>query len=212
MPLHPAPTIDNHLALITQRLTHALAPRQAELTIAFHAEAAITAQFAVDSFQSVFNARFGPQLDSNVVIEKPLVNLGDGTNVPHQAVGAGAAGAGSNAVVSPPPQVSYLAAKHTALGGRKNRGRTFFPWMSSINEIAESGQLSPAFIAGFQPRLNGALVDWTALSMVMVIANKTLATDPITGKRYVTAITMGPEVTTWLAESLVGTQRRRLRG
>lgn len=212
MPLHPPPTIDNHLGLITQRLTHALAPRQAEVTIAFHAEAAITAQVAVDVFQTTFNARFGPQLDSNVVIEKPLINLGDGSNVPHQAIGSAAAGAGGNAVVSPPPQVSYLAKKQTALGGRKNRGRTFFPWLSSINEIAESGQLSGAFIAGFQPRLTGALTDWTANSMVMVIANKTLAIDPSTGKSYVTHIGMGPEVTAWIAESLVGTQRRRLRG
>lgn len=211
MPLHPAPTIQATLGLITQRLTHSLAPRQAELTFAFKC-GALSAQAAIDAFQVGFNVRFTPQFDSNVTIEKPLINLGDGSNVPHQAVASLAAVVGGNAVVSPPPQVCYIAAKHTALGGRRNRGRTYFPWLSSVNEIAESGLLSAAFIAGFQPRLTNALLDWTATGITMVIANKTLAVDPISGKSFVTHIATGPDVTTWLAEPLVGTQRRRLRG
>jgi hypothetical protein len=44
----------------------------------------------------------------------------------------------------------------------------------------------------------------------MVISNKVLALDVITGKPYVTEINAGPEVTSVIVEDHVATQRRRL--
>ncbi len=211
MALHPAPTIANHLALVTQRLLNSGSSRPAELTFAFGNDAGASPLTFINHFQTAFNTRFQPEFSTSVTIEKPFVTIGDGTNVPAQAIATGAAVAGTYANAMPPSQVAVLVKKGSGLGGRKNRGRTYFPWFIAESDVDNVGHITGGVVTTLQALMTGFIGDMGATyGTPMVISNKTLAIDIVTGKPYVTAITRGPLVTSYTVEDIVATQRRRL--
>lgn len=202
--------IQNNLALFTQPLTHSGVGRQAVLTFASNVAGGLTAQQAVDAFFVAFKARFTARFDTNVTLEKPSVNLGVGSTTPFQAVAAGATAVGTNSIVSLSPQICMLARKRSAVGGRKNRGRTYFPWTMATADVTEGGNIIAATVTAQQAALTGFLADLAAANIAMVIANKVLSPGINPGSFYVSAIDTGPTVTSYICESIIATQRRRL--
>src|SRR3954454_20233104 len=112
MPLHPAPTIGNHLGLIVQPLRHALVGRDAMITFAVVDETPSGAQDTIDDFQANWNVNVAPALDNNVLSLPPTIHLGDGSNVPLIATGSGAAVSGAFSAADLPPQVAVLVKKN----------------------------------------------------------------------------------------------------
>ncbi len=208
---HPAPTIDLGLVLVTQKMVHSAVGHTAIITYAVNNSGGKSPQQIADALQVEFNEQWLGAIDSNVTLLPPEIAEGDGSNVPAIAIASGGSATCTNAFVSPSPQIATLFKKVTGLGGKKNRGRIYFPWLTPANEIDEAGTIAPSFVSAFQ----GAATTWlgellTDQSLAMHIANKTLATDPVTHKPYVTHIGMGPIVNSLVVESSVATQRRRL--
>lgn len=210
MALHPPPLIEDAVVLVTQRLQHSAVSRVAAITFSLSNSAAHTAQVIANNFQTVFNADLKANLDTEVTILPPFVNVGHGTTTPSQAIASGASSAGTRVITALTPNVSLLARKYTALGGRKNRGRTYFPWMLGQADVDQAGNVGAGVLGGIQTTLNSFMTDLAFDNIPMFITNKTLATDPVTGKKYVTEITLGQAVTSFIAEIPVATQRRRL--
>lgn len=108
------------------------------------------------------------------------------------------AGSGSNDLC--PPNTAFLIRKVTAAGGRKNRGRAFVPWVQEAlcedSGILTSG--TPAAITDAFTDLSAAV--GTALEVVGPVLFHSNPVDAPT------------PITSYACQSLVATQRRRLRG
>lgn len=95
-----------------------------------------------------------------------------------------------------PPQVAWLVKKSTALGGRKGRGRLFFPGVPETS-VSEAGVLDGTVATAFQ----GLLTDWLDALSLSGHAMVLLHTDS-TSPTVVTSLSL---------QASVATQRRRLR-
>lgn len=211
MPLNPPPVISTGLGLISQPLKRSDQSREAIVTFAVlinTSPSLSAAQDTIDDFQTSFSTAFASMFDSEVTMLQPTIKLGDGTNVPFEAVAAGGSSNGSAAFAFPPPQVAFLVKKSTGKGGKSNRGRTYFPFALPSTTVSENGTVDPTELAG----LNGILAAWLAQlntdGTPMVIANKIYSSP--SPPRHVTNIVDGPLVTSFVGEPLVATQRRRL--
>lgn len=185
--------------------------RPAELTFGLFTDEALTiatAQDMADDFQASFNTRWGPLFDSEVSIIPPTVKLGDGSTTPFLAVAAGAGIVGGTGDAFVPPNVAVLLKKTTGVGGRKNRGRTFWPFILKQSNCSENGTVAPAAVTQYTNTAALWLADLLADHQPMVITNKTFNT-PLP-PHFVTHLSAGPTVTAYSSETLVATQRRRL--
>lgn len=208
---NPPPIIGNELCLVIQRLSNANISHTAQITYAVENGGALSTQVVADRCQGQWDNYLTPLMSSDVTSEPAYVVQGDGTNVPSVAVASGAPSLGTRNITTPPPQVSSLTKKQTALGGKANRGRLYIPWLLSESEVTPEGGVDGTRAALIQSALNSwrtALA--TTQNIPMLIANKTLAISGITGKPYVTHVEPGPVVTRLLFELKVATQRRRL--
>jgi len=166
------------------------------------------AQAAVNAFYTAFTAVYASSIDTDVTILPPSIKLGDGSTVPYEAVSTNTVVNGGDAALKVPPQVALLIRKNTGLGGRKNHGRTYFPFILQQAGVNENGTLATGIVSGFDAINATFLADLVTAGIPMVIAHKTFNV-PL-APHYVTALTTGPLVTTYKTEALVGTQRRRL--
>jgi hypothetical protein len=182
----------------------------AQVTCAVFDLGAASAQTVVDSWFFRWKGSIPPHMSDASQSEKATVLRGTGGTVPGMAVAAGAPLAGSITANYPSPQIATLVKKSTAVSGRKHRGRFYIPYMAAESDINFAGDLAPASVATWQAAFSALLANLIADGIPMVIANKTLAIDPITGKKYVTHIGRGPDVTSLTVEHIVATQRRRL--
>lgn len=211
MPLHPPPTIAASLGLVVQKLQRTDMSRAAEVTFGLTVSGTpslAVAQDAIDDFQVNFNATLRNLLDTQVVCAPPTIRLGDGSNVPFEAVAAGAAANGLDANTFVPPNVAFLFKKTTGVGGRKSRGRMYLPFALATSDVSENGTIAGAAVSGGTTQSTAFLTQLATDTTQMVIVNKTFDTSG--PKPFVTAITIGPTVLTFAAEATVATQRRRL--
>jgi hypothetical protein len=211
MPLNPPPTIQANLGLIVQPLKRSDQSRTAELTFAVDVIAgasAANAQDAIDDFQANFNTQWQAGIDTDVTILQPTIKLGDGSTVPYEATAAGAPVNGLDAADKLPPNVAALFKKTTGFGGRFNHGRTYFPFLLEVAGVSENGTVSAGVLAAFNPVAANFLAQLNTDGTAMVIAHKTFNA-PLP-PHHVTAITMGNPVLSYVMESLIATQRRRL--
>jgi hypothetical protein len=165
-------------------------------------------QDVIDDFQANFNTNITPVIDSEVTVLPPFISFGDGTAVPTQAVAAGASVVGGNAGTYMPPNVATIAKKGTGFGGRNHRGRTYFPFINPNTTVSENGTIDPAWNVGVNTRLAAFLAQLVTDGTPMVIANKTYNV-PLP-PHYVTQVNVGHLVVSYVAEPIIGTQRRRL--
>lgn len=107
------------------------------------------------------------------------------------------AGVGSAAVASLTPQVQILVRKGTALAGRRNRGRTFWPDTPETN-VQNDGTLDSALITSYQTVATDLLGIFAAGSVFdgMVLLHQTSSLIPT-------------PVTTYQVQSKVATLRPR---
>jgi hypothetical protein len=211
MPLNPPPTIQAQLGLVTQQFIRSDMSRAAEVTfgLACTGTPSLTvAQDSIDDFQAAFNAGLAGQFDSEVTILQPTIRLGDGSTTPFEAVAAGSPASGTNATTFPPPQVATLVKKSTGVGGKKNRGRSYFPFLTASSAISENGTINNTQLGIINGILATFLAQLVTDQIAMVIVNKTFNTPH--PPHFVTAVTGGPAVTSYICEPLVATQRRRL--
>ena len=102
----------------------------------------------------------------------------------------------------PVPQNSaFLVRKSTALAGRRNMGRFYFPPLFAVEtEVSPNGVLSPAAVTAIQGWLDGWFTFLTAVESVTV---------PVLF--HSAAPTTPTPITGFVLDSLLATQRQRLR-
>lgn len=136
-----------------------------------------------------------PFLDSSVVwgpIEASIgTTAGDlsGTGV--------LSGNGGADIVSTPPNVAALVLKATLFGGRKNRGRMYWPWATQETDVDEAGNWNPASVVNFQDAMSGfhAALDTEGFPMVILHGDGSTPTP----------------VSQLNVQGVIATQRRRVR-
>jgi hypothetical protein len=99
---------------------------------------------------------------------------------------------------TPPPNVTLLVRKGTALGGRKNRGRIFAPAaLISESQIDKTGVVDPTYQGIVQDYWDNFLEAMGASDVPMVLLHSTPG--------------LPTPVSSVTLENMVATQRRRLR-
>jgi hypothetical protein len=211
MPLHPAPTIQGNMLIVTQSFLRSDMSRAAQVgyMLSCGASDLATYQDAIDDFQANFNANITPKIDNEVSVLPPVGRGGDGTDVPLLVIAAGAAATGGSANPYVPPNCAALFRKRTAAGGRQNRGRTYMPFILDSGDVSENGTINPALVAVLNTALAAFLAQLVTDSTPMAIENKHFSAPP--PPLFVTSITASAhQVTSYTCESLIATQRRRL--
>jgi hypothetical protein len=175
------------------KFTGAGYPTGAEITIGFD-PLAISAAAAADAFVDLWDTHLKGDTPSAVTLSSVLVKYGPNDTGASAEVGAGIAGTGTDGQVQ--PGVCALIQKRTADGGRRNRGRIYYP----IGEasILDGGALATAYVTGSQS-------DW-ALFLAAMPGN----TGPMVVLHNDAGFTP-TEVTSLSVQARAATQRRRLR-
>lgn len=92
-------------------------------------------------FQDAYITAFAARTDSNVRIRSTRLVIGQDAAEPLVGVADnGAVGASSRS--STAPALALMVTKQTGLGGRRNRGRVYFPWAVSDDAVAENGAVN----------------------------------------------------------------------
>ena len=140
-----------------------------------------------------------PELTSNANFHGATLRIGqdggdsvvaDSTSAPIVGTLAGAVQSANSAV---------LVSKQTALGGRKGRGRWFFPWGVTENNVDPLGVIDAEHVAGLQTAANNLLASFISNECPLVILHSDVVGAP--------APTL---VTSLSVQALIGSQRRRL--
>jgi len=105
---------------------------------------------------------------------------------------------GDNQQQAMPPQVSFLIHKETAIGGRAHRGRFYQPG-PTVQGVTEGGLIDPATFVALNVSFTGWRTNLNSNSIPMVILHSSAVLAP-TPVEFVSC------------DSVVATQRRRLRG
>lgn len=133
------------------------------------------------------------------------VKLGPDDEGPSAVSGMGSVGGFAGVVTS--PQVSYLVRKLSQRGGRRGRGRMYFPGVAEAT-VGEDGLVTSVRRDALQVAFNTFLADLAAITLPMYLLHDPSGPD--------VANPTGPgapdEVTSLVVDNLVATQRRRLRG
>jgi len=129
-----------------------------------------------------------------VTLQSVLVKFGPNDLGPFAEVGAALPGTGSGGHVN--PNMCILCTKQTALGGRANRGRWYYP--VAEDQVGQGGFLNTAEVTEMNTQLASFLAALTAGDIPMVLLHTSESITPTT------VIGMSTQGTT-------ATQRRRLR-
>lgn len=121
-----------------------------------------------------------------------------GPNETGPAVEVPGAGLGTLTQTGNTPAVCALVRKNTARGGRKGRGRIFWPCPNAEN-IGDGGQLQSAYVSGLTAAWEDFRVGLTAGDLVPVLLHDDDGT------------TSEDEITSFSCQTTVATQRRRQR-
>jgi hypothetical protein len=207
-----APTIALHLGLIVQPIQRTDSSRASVLTFAVNVSGTPSlsvAQDAINDFQDNFATNIMPLVDTDAQALAPTIRLGDGSSTPFEAIGGATPAAGSSTDDKVPPQVACLVKKVTGLGGKANRGRTYYPYMLDQGVVNESGTIGSTALAALQTAVDTFFNQLITDTIPMVIANRVFSI--LLGRPVLTAYELGPAVQNLIVESLVATQRRRVR-
>ncbi len=124
-------------------------------------------------------------------------NLGSGaTDNPVHEEPAGLAGLSSGTPA--PANVALLVQKRTALGGRRERGRNYFPGLTA-SAIDNASHVVSATLTGLQTNWDSMVTDMAALTYTPVLFHQTAPFTPT-------------PVVSFEVQPLLATQRTRMRG
>ena len=153
---------------------------------------------------SEVSAAFWPNIGGIMDIEYELVetvvraNIGD--TDPATFIEPGPGG-GALSIATLPVNCAVLVKKGTSRGGRRNRGRFYLPGTTSEGAVSEDGVISSGQVIALQGACDAFLGDLVVAGLPMYV----LHNDPPVG------VTPAP-VTSLTVDSVIATQRRRLRG
>jgi len=112
-----------------------------------------------------------------------------------------------------PPNVAVLVHKITAHGGRRGKGRLYFPWAVAEPATTEAGTIGTSQLASFQSAMNAFRTKLSTESVPMQVlhnAKKIGGAGTIGDPAIYESVPAPYPVTALAADALVGTQRRRL--
>lgn len=173
-------------------------PTGAVITFGVVNGAVMGAQAMADEIAVAVSDNIDPIMSSQIAFNDLLVKLGPNETGAQAVSPMSSAGSVSGAIAS--PQVAFLIKKDTDLGGRRGRGRMYFPGVGEA-DVGQTGDVDGTrrglITAGFEDfRLTLAAAD---LSMVL------LHDDGLT------SVPVPTPVTGLSCDARVATQRRRLR-
>jgi hypothetical protein len=140
-----------------------------------------------------------PTLDTNVSAGPVEVRVGQDGGEPityfadHSTVGTKS----TNSLAA---NSALLVKKLTARGGKRGRGRMFFPWVLGEDEVDEIGVVAPSVVTSLQAGFNDWLDDLETRFVPMVLLHSSGISAPGSPNT----------VTRLVVDRLIGTQRRRL--
>lgn len=152
-----------------------------------------------------YDETIGVRTDAGVVIGPAIVRVGAASGDPVSFVGTETAEGAITGDVEP-SSVAILVKKVTLTGGRRGRGRVFFPWCLPHDKVDDVGVIDPSYKATFQ----GACDDWMVL---LSSARGGVQATPMVllhDDEGESAAPAPSAVTGLVVQSLIGTQRRRL--
>lgn len=166
-----------------------------EMAITFGVEGAVLSQANADDISAALATFVKGSIGSNYTYQGAIVSGG--------GIGGGlvwetteGTGVGLNSSSTLPSNCAYLYRKRTALGGRKNRGRMFLPGVGEA-DVNSLGVISTGVVGALQALADDLLTDLDAAGYPMHILHND-STPPT-------------QVTALLLDSVIATQRRRLR-
>ncbi len=185
-----------YFAQCNLKFSGAAVPTGAEVTFGLGGTGA--SGFPTDIAQTVLTALLDStvltNLDSNVLLEEIAIKKGPNVDGAFGAISTNNSGSVTGTGQS--PNTAFLITKNTSTGGRKGRGRFYWPGVAS-NQITESGIINGSTHTAIQSDFSSFLGKLTAADVPMVL----LHTD-LTAPNVVTSLTL---------QARVATQRRRLR-
>lgn len=188
-------TIPAGFAQVNWFFVGAALPRGAQVTLGLDVNPLDTPADVALMAHNAVATNVVPIMSASVALLETMCKFGPDATGPSAVAGVQTVGGGSSSTVS--PNVSVLVKKVTALGGRKNRGR--FYWPGAIDtEVGPEGLLDSTAVGNWADAM-------AALYDALIAGNTT----PEVLHGDATAPT---EVTEFILDGTVATQRRRLRG
>lgn len=146
----------------------------------------------------IYGDNLQPRMDSNVTLRSVEVAIGQdgGEPIIDRWDGSAVGGVSRSSTTA---ALAVLVTKRTALGGRRNVGRFFWPWFTSEDSVSELGVIGSGDVNAMQLRFNDLRNDLESEGIPMCLLHRTGTTavpDPTT-------------VTSLQVSNVVSTQRRR---
>jgi hypothetical protein len=183
--------------LVWQRIG---APRESIVTFGYN-PSAVDPSLHAAAIYTIVTASNRPCIAASMDFDWQFLRV-DTTEVDEGGEQTGSSGGvitGSISAASMTPQCAILITKNTALGGRRNRGRMYVPPIYPEEQSVDyNGTIGGTQRTNLQTRWDGVLSALAAASIPMVILHRSAPFTPT-------------EVTSLTVQSLIATQRRRLR-
>lgn len=188
--------IPENYAQVNLRFGGSGLPTGAEVTFGvLHEESGLSPADVGNAVKTAWNDNVRDASPIHTTLQSILVKFGPNATGPAAEVAVGLAGTNSNADVN--PAVAVLVQKHTPVGGRKGRGRFYWP-LATETEMADGGSLTSSAVAGIQTAMDDFLAALDTASIGMAVLHNDGATVPY----QVTSLGVSPTL---------ATQRKRLR-
>lgn len=150
-----------------------------------------------DWFHEAFILSFLPSVDANVRLRNARAVIGQDGSDPIVQISTKSS-TGTSSRDSTAPALALMISKNTALGGRKHRGRFYFPWAVSDTGVGENGAVQASTLstwtlnaATFQTNLDGGLG-----TMPLFDGGVILHSDPLLPPTPVTGMVPNPTIRT----------------
>lgn len=169
-------------------------PSGGEVTFAFRNIANEDPATNAATIRDIIDTRLAEQIPENLTISSILVKHGPNDSGPFDLLGTSIVGTGSSAQVQ--PNMAILVRKTTGLGGRRGRGRWY--WPVAEDQVDTGGALQSFVVTGMNADCADVLADLTAADLPMMLAHTAEDLTPAT-------------VTSMSCQAIAATQRRRLR-
>jgi hypothetical protein len=187
--------IPDNFAQVNLRFGGAGYPTGAEVTFGVSRSGFVgNTEDIAEAVRVAWDANLRPVTPELVTLLTILVKEGPNVDGPSFELGVNAPGTGESEEVN--PQSALLVQKRTAGGGRRNRGRMYYPLTE--NDVTTGGGILSTSLPAFQTGFTDFQGDLAAADLPMVILHNTSTPAPTT----VTVLSVQPRA---------ATQRRRLR-
>lgn len=188
-------------AQFTQHILHSGTVRESAITGGVIYDGVAGDTTVANAIKAAFDlVAFRNQLDDTCFVGPCSVRVGTGAE-PRIATSTTPNQPGLLVAPSVPPNVAVLVTKNTALGGRKHRGRWFFPWFANEGSVDELGIMSAGTVLGKQTAVDAVLNALNDAPLEGLVILHDDQSPPPHNPTLVDSLTVS---------NLVATQRRRL--